>query len=588
MKINRLLLATVASLALVSAPAFADKLADLKPVTDADLQNVAPGNWLAYGRDVSNFGFSPLEQINSENVKNLTQVWARGIESGQTQTAPLIYDGVMFLATPNEVMQALDAVTGDLLWEYRHRMEAEPEELNSITRDRKRGIAVYGENVYYATWDNHLVALDMKTGQVAFDIDRGQGDEGISNSSGPIIANGVIVLGSSCQYSGFGCYVTGHDVKTGEELWRNYFIPKPGEEGDDTWGGSAYESRWMTGAWGQMTYDPVTDLVFYGSTSTGPASEVQRGTIGGTQYGTNTRFAVKPSTGEIVWRHQTLPRDNWDQECTFEMVVDTLNVNPNPEMETLQAINPNAATGERRVLTGVPCKTGTVWQFDAVTGEFIYARDTAFQNMIESIDAETGLVHVNEDVVHKEGGDAVFHCPTFLGGRDQPRTAYNPLSKVMFVPLTNACQTMTPRPDAPVPVNSYNHTSTYSLPEGKDKAGRIDAINMETGETVWRYEQDSVNYASLLTTAGDLVFSGGADRYLKAISQKTGELVWQTRLAASAMGVPVSYEVDGVQYVAIVTGNPAYGSTLESRLNGEPADMTALGAAVHVFALPQD
>src|SRR5690606_17747218 len=125
-----------------------------------------------------------------------------------------------------------------------------------------------------------------------------------------------------------------------------------------------------------------------------PASEVQRGTIGGTQYGTNTRFAVKPSTGEIVWRHQTLPRDNWDQECTFEMVVDTLNVNPNPEMETLQAINPNAATGERRVLTGVPCKTGTVWQFDAVTGEFIYARDTAFQNMIESIDAETGLVHV--------------------------------------------------------------------------------------------------------------------------------------------------------------------------------------------------
>ena len=587
MKFNRLLMLTVASLTLVSAPAFADKLADLKPVTDADLQNVADGNWLAYGRDVSNFGHSPLTQINADNVNTLQQVWARGIESGQTQTAPLVYDGVMFLASPSEVMQAIDAVTGDLLWEYRHRVEAEPEELNSITRDRKRGIAIYGENVYYATWDNHLIALNMRDGQVVFDIDRGQGDEGISNSSGPIVANGIIVLGSSCQYSGFGCYVTGHDAKTGEELWRNHFIPKPGEEGDDTWGGSAYENRWMTGAWGQMTYDPVNDLVYYGSTSTGPASEVQRGTVGGTQYGTNTRFAVKPSTGEIVWRHQTLPRDNWDQECTFEMVVDTLNVNPSASMETLLAINPDAATGERRVLTGVPCKTGTVWQFDALTGEFIFARDTALQNLIDNID-DKGLVTVNEDVVHKEGGDAVYHCPAFLGGRDQPRTAYNPDSKVMFVPLTNACQTMTPRPDAPVPMNSYNHTSTYSLPEGMDKAGRIDAINMETGETVWRYEQDAVNYASLLTTAGDLLFSGGADRYLKAISQKTGELVWQTRLAASAMGVPVSYEVDGKQYVAIVTGNPAYGGTLMSRLVAKPADMSSLGAAVHVFALPQN
>ncbi|WP_248308838.1 PQQ-binding-like beta-propeller repeat protein [Devosia sp. MC532] len=583
MKINRLLMLTVASMALASAPAFADKLADLKPVTDADLQNVAPGNWMAYGRDVYNFGYSPLDQVNAENVSGLQQVWARGIDVGNTQTAPLVYDGVMFLAATNEVLQALDAVTGDLLWEYRHRIEAEPQDLSTVARDRKRGIAIYGENVYYATWDNHLVAVNMKTGQVAFDIDRGQGDEGISNSSGPIIANGVIVLGSTCQYSGFGCYVTGHDANTGEELWRNYFIPKPGEEGDDTWGGAPYESRWMTGAWGQMTYNPELDLVFYGSTGTGPASEVQRGTVGGTQYGTNTRFAVKPSTGEIVWRHQTLPRDNWDQECTFEMVVDTLNVNPSPTMEGLEAINPNAATGERTVLTGVPCKTGLVWQFDAATGEFIYARDTVEENLIDNID-ENGLVTVNEDVVFKEDG-VVDMCPTFLGGRDVPRTAYNPETKIMFVPLTNACATVTANADAPVPAKAYNVALNWRLPEGQVNGGRIDAINMETGETVWRYEQEAVNYASLLSTAGDLVFSGGADRYLKAISQTTGELIWQTRLAASAMGTPISYEVDGNQYIAVVTGNAAYGSTLNSSL-GIKVDMNSSGSAVHVFALP--
>jgi len=585
MTLRQAMLLGVASLAFAISPAYADKLSELAPVTDEDLQNVEPGNWLAYGRDVDNFGYSPLTQVTPENVTQLQSVWARGIESGNIQTAPLVYDGIMFLASPNEVVEAIDAVTGTLLWQYRHRVEIEPEQLNSITRDRKRGIAIYGENIYFATWDNHLVALNMRDGQVVFDVDRGQGDEGISNSSGPIIANGVIVLGSSCQYSGFGCYATGHDATTGEELWRNYFIPRPGEEGDETWGGSSFESRWMTGAWGQFTYSPELDLVFYGSTSTGPASEVQRGTVGGTQYGTNTRFAVKPTTGEIVWRHQTLPRDNWDQECTYEMIVDTVNVNPSASMETLQSINPDAATGERTVLVGVPCKTGTLWQFDAATGEYIYARDTAYQNLIESID-DKGIVTVNEDVVHKEGGAPVYHCPTFLGGRDQPRTAYNPVSKVMFVPLTNACMTMTPRPDVPIPANSYNQTSVYSLPEGMENAGRIDAINIETGETVWRYEQRAVNYASLMVTASDLLFSGGADRYLKALDQTTGELLWQTRLAAGAMGVPVSYEVDGKQYIAIVSGNPSYGGTLMTRLVPEAGDLSSLGAAIQVFALP--
>ncbi|SDG89156.1 pyrroloquinoline quinone-dependent dehydrogenase [Pelagibacterium luteolum] len=586
MRFRYLLLQTLATAALVCAPAYAqDRLADLAPVTDADLQNVDPGNWLAYGRDVYNFGYSPLTEINADNVDTLQSAWARGIESGQIQTAPLVYDGVMFIASPNEVVEAIDAVTGTLLWQYRHRIEIEPELLNSITRDRKRGIAIYGENIYFATWDNHLVALNMRDGQVVFDIDRGQGDEGISNSSGPIVANGIIVLGSSCQYSGFGCYATGHDAQTGEELWRNYFIPRPGEEGDETWGGSSFESRWMTGAWGQFTYNPELDLVFYGSSSTGPSSEVQRGTVGGTQFGTNTRFAVKPQTGEIVWRHQTLPRDNWDQECTYEMIVDTVNVGPSDTMETLQAINPNAATGERAVLTGVPCKTGTLWQFDAATGEFIYARDTAYQNLIDNVD-EDGIVTVNEDVVFKEDNAPIYHCPTFLGGRDQARTAYNPDTKVMFVPLTNACMEQTPRPDVPIPANSYNQNSVYSLPEGMTNAGRIDAVNVETGETVWRYEQEAVNYASLLATGSELVFSGGADRYFKAINQETGELVWQTRLAASPMGTPISYEVDGKQYVAIVTGTPGYGGTLMTRLVPDAADMSSLGAAIQVFALP--
>lgn len=579
----RLLMLGAAVLAL-GAPAYADKLADLKPVTDEGLQNVAPGNWLAYGRDVRNFGFSPLDQITPENVAGLQLVWARGIDPGQVQTAPLIYDGVMFLASPNETVQAIDAVTGDLLWQYRYRLDTDPVLLNAITQDRKRGIAIYGENIYFSTWDNHLIALNMRDGKVVFDIDRGQGDEGISNSSGPIVANGVIVLGSSCQYSAFGCYVTGHDAKTGEELWRNYFIPKPGAEGDETWGGSSYEQRWMTGSWGQMTYDPVNDLVYYGSTSTGPASEVQRNMVGATQTGTNTRYAVNPKTGEIVWRHQTMPRDNWDQECTFEMIVDDIDVKPSAGMEGKQAINPDAKTGARRVLTGVPCKTGLLWQFDAKTGEFIYARDTAKQNIVGHID-DKGLVTVNEEKVFKADGSPVDFCPTFLGGRDWPRTAYNPDTKVMFIPMTNACAEITPRTDAPDPANGYNIRAVYKLPEGKTDAGRIDAINVETGETVWRYEQTSVNYAPLMATGSGLVFSGGADRYLKALDAKTGELLWKSRLAASIMGSPITYEVDGKQYLAIASGHAGYGASLAAVQEKKP-DMSNVGSAVYVFALP--
>src|SRR5262249_37786069 len=155
----------------------------------------------------------------------------------------------------------------------------------------------------------------------------------VQNSSGPIVMNGVVVAGSTCQVAGFGCYVTGHNVTDGEEGWRNEMIPRPGQPGDDTWGGGAFGKRWMTGVWGLLTYDPDLDLVYYGSSGAGPASEVQRGTIGGTMAGTNTRFAVKPKTGEVVWKHQTLPRDNWDQECTFEMMVINTPVNPDARVE---------------------------------------------------------------------------------------------------------------------------------------------------------------------------------------------------------------------------------------------------------------
>ncbi len=202
-------------------------LAQMTPITDELLQNPPESDWLSYGHGPENYRHSPLTQITPENVGSLQLVWARGMEpQGMVQSAPLVADGVLYLPNPGDVIQAIDAATGDLIWEHRRQLP-DTTVLNTIG-ERKRGVALYGDNLLFMSWDNHLVALNRESGQVVYDIDRGQGDERISNSTGPFIANGVVVAGSTCQYSAFGCYVTGHDANTGEELWRNYFIPRPG------------------------------------------------------------------------------------------------------------------------------------------------------------------------------------------------------------------------------------------------------------------------------------------------------------------------------------------------------------------------
>ena len=576
------LLASIAMLGMASTAYAQVDISALPNVTDAILANPDDGDWPSYGRDITNYRYSPLDQVNKDNVGQLTLAWARALEPGNMESAPIEFGGVLFIAAPGDVVQAIDAETGKMIWEYRRELP-DRTTLNSIA-EAKRGIALYEGNIYMATWDDFIVAIDAKTGQVSWETDRGGASDMIANTSGPIVAGGVVIAGSTCQYSERGCYVTGHDAATGEELWRNTFIPQAGEEGDDTWGTTEFDQRWITGAWGQISYDPVLDLVYYGSTGAGPASETQRGTEGGSMYGTNTRFAVKPKTGEIVWRHQVLPRDNWDQECTFEMIPVDINSAPAADMEGLLAVG-TSAPGEKRVLTGVPCKTGVMWQFDAATGEFIYARSTVEQNLIESID-DTGLVSINEAALPLEVDVATAMCPTFLGGRDWPTTAFNPTSKIMFVPLTNMCADVTPLDQEATGLDAYNAELSWHLPEGVTDAGRIDAINVETGKTLWSYTTQAPIYAPVTATAGGLIFIGGVDRTFKAIDQETGEVVWSTTLASRATGHPISYEVNGRQYIAIPAGGPGFASLMLDA-SGSDADTVSGSNALYVFALPE-
>ena len=553
---------------------------DFVTVTDQTIRAPKAENWVFYRGNYQAWGWSELDQINTRNVKNLQLVWSRAMQPGINQATPLVYNGVMYLGNPGDVIQAIEAVSGELMWEYRHPLKTT--DMRNQLGQRKRAIALYGDNVYTVTWDNHVLALDARTGAKVWETDRG-GDLYVTNSSGPIVANGVVVAGSTCQYSGYGCYVTGHDARTGKELWRNTMIPRPGEPGDDTWAGSPYESRWMTGVWGHLTYDPDLDLIYYGSSGVGPASEAQRKMPGATMAGTNTRFAVRPKTGEVVWKHQVLPRDNWDQECTFEMMTMTTPVNP--DASVMLSVNPAARGKPRKTLTGVPCKTGIAWSFDAATGEFLWARATNEQNLVAKIDPK-GLVTVNEDAVLKEIGKTYHVCPTYNGGRDWPYGAYNPRSNVMYVQLANVCIDSTARSDrGPQPEFVYNTTNVGKFSSGKDRVGRIDAISIETGRTVWSWETRVSNYAPLLSTAGGLLFNGSMDRYLRALDAGKGTVLWQTRLPSQVVGAPITFAVNGRQYISITSGG---GTIAATQLAPTPEADTASGAnAVYVFALPQ-
>ena len=555
------------------------------PVTDQMLRQPNPADWLMMRGNYEGYGFSTLKQIDKTNVKGLQLVWARTMAPGVNEATPIIHDGVMFLGNPDDVIQAIDAASGELLWEYRRTLPPVAAFKGNFWGQRKRSVFLYKDRVFTMTRDNHLVALDAKTGKELWEVDRG-GELLVQNTSGPIVVDGVVIAGASCQQAPFTCYVSAHDAETGKELWRNHVVPKKGEPGDETWGGMPYEQRWMTGVWGPITYDPQLNLIFYGSSGVGPGSDAQRGVKGvATLAGTNTRFAVEPKTGKIVWKHQILPQDNWDQECTFEMLPITTAVNPDPKAEGMMAVAPRVAGKSRRTLTGVPCKTSIMWSFDAAKGDFLWAKSTAVQNIVKGIDAR-GQVTVNEEQLMRDLHKVYHRCPTNAGGRDWPFSAYSPQTNALYVQIQNLCVDTRVRADniPSKPSDLYNTIGPQVLADGRKGLGRIDAISVETGRTLWSWETPASNYSPVLATTGGILFNGGMDRYLRALDQSDGKVLWQTRLGSQVFGAPVTFSVAGRQYVAVAAGGGFNNGPVTIRPD---IDQPAGGNMVYVFALPQ-
>ena len=551
------------------------------PVTDAMLQNPDPADWPMWRRTLDTFGFSPLDQIDRTNVAELGLAWTRTLGPGVQEGTPLVYAGVMYFPNPSDFVQAFDAATGDLIWEYRRAL---PDDLGDYfpVSSINRNLAIYGDTIIDTSADDYIFALDARTGELRWETQILDYRRGAQQTSGPIIANGKIVSGRGCEPEGSpaACVITAHDAVTGEEIWRRRTIAAPGEADGDSWGDIPDDERWHVGSWLVPSFDPELNLVFAGTSVTSPAPKFALAGNDLTYLYHNSTLALDADTGEIVWHYQHIV-DHWDLDHPFErLLVDTI-VAPDPD--SVRWINPRLRPGEmRRVVTGIPGKTGIVYTLDRATGEFLWANPTVEQNVLLNIDGLSGQAIVNPETTFVEVGQERFVCPTPTGGKNWPSGTLNPRNNVMYFPLQNTCMTIAPTLSRPSPDSLYGVRSRASIAPGADGVGSIHAISVETGRTLWTYDQRA-GVLSLMSTAGGLIFGGDANGRFRALDEDTGEVLWETNLGSPVSGYPVSFAVDGVQYIAVSTGSSLAGGGMNALT---PELRPGTGNSLFVFALP--
>ena len=566
-----------------AVPAAAQTGKEFVPVTDAMLQDPPPEDWLMWRRTLDSWGYSPLDQITRENVGAIRMVWSRALAPGLQQGTPLAHDGVLYMPNPRDVIQALDAVTGDLLWEYRRdRPDDLGDYMIASLIDTNRNLAIYENLIIDTSGDDYVFALDATTGELVWEtriLDYRV--HPANQTSGPIIAGGKVVSGRSCDPRGgpLACVIVAHDARTGEELWRRRLIPGPGEPGDETWGSVPFEERGHVGAWMVPAFDPDLNLVYVGTSVTSPAPKFFLGGIENTHLYHNSTLALDADTGEIVWHYQHL-NDHWDLDHPFERLLIDTAVRPDPDH--VAWINPRLHPGERRrVVTGIPGKTGIVYTLDRETGEFLWASTTVAQNVVSGIDGATGAVTENAELVFTREGQENLICPAYVtGGKDWEAGAYSPLTGLMYFPLRNTCARMLA--SRARGGRLYAIAKRDQIAPGTEQVGTVQAISVETGEIVWVHEQRA-GTTSLVATGGGLVFGGDGNGRFRALDQETGDVLWEINLGSMVTGFPITYAVDGVQYVVASTG-----SSLSSQDNMRltPELRPSRGNNLFVFALP--
>ena len=549
------------------------------PVTLEELANPPASDWLMWRGTPNNWAHSPLDQINKDNVDSLRLAWSWTMEPGKQETTPLVHDGIMFLPQACDFIEAVDATDGTPLWEYRRATVDHVAPLSCANRNG----TLYKDQLIIATRDAYIVSLNATSGEVTWEQKIGDWTVGQHYSGGPQVFNGKVITGmSGCYYINTSCWITAHDADTGDELWRTNTVPKIGEPNGESWGDVPNEQRRGGSAWMPASFDPELNLIFIGVAVPIPWGEIQRGTRGGDVLYTNSTLALDAETGEIEWYFQYIPAGNWDQDHPFERLIVETEVTP--DADAVSWMNPNIASSERRkVITGIPGKPGIVWTLDAATGDFLWATETNYQNIIVGVDVEGRKGITNPEIDITEIGQQKLVCPTTQGGINWNSVGYSPQTNSLYTPTNNTCMNFALRPVEPT-VGLHHASARSSVdigPEDTGQVGQFASIDVATGETRWTYKQRAGIGGSVLTTGGGLVFVSDDARRFRAFDADNGDILWEQVLNSTAGGFPVSYSVDGVQYIAI-----AAGEGVNYRRHTPEIRQRGGGNTLYVFRLP--
>ncbi len=531
-------------------------------VTDAMLTNPSPDDWLMFRGNYAGWSYSGLNQINAGNVGQLQMKWSLAMPDGGTnETTPLVHDGIMFLWSPGNTVQAIKADTGELLWQ--NNMGPPPNNLNPAGDVAERSLAIYKDKLIVPTMQGKIFALNARTGKIVWETfysDPDNPSEGIhGNDGGVIVVHGKIISGmmncGGIPQTGH-CYISAYDADTGKRVWKFNTIPNKGEPGGDTWGNLADDRRAGVETWIAGTYDPVLNTTYWGTAQAKPWRRDARGSGEGATLYANSTLALDPDTGKLKWYFSHSPGESLDLDEVFERILID-----HGDQKTVMTIG----------------KPGILWKLDRATGKYLDSRQTVFQNVYIKMDPKTGAPIYRKDVLAQNKDQWLPSCPGPAGGKDWPPASYHQPSDTIIIPLHQSCVLMA----------SSGAQQFYEMPGTEGNLGRLSAYETNTMKPLWSLQQRSPFLTGVVSTAGNVAFVGDFDRVVHAFDTKTGKQLWKTRLGTTAQGHIASFAVNGKQYIAVMTG--IGGTSPEQKpaflLAGE-VNRPLHGNAIYVFGLP--